>query len=345
MTARKVLILQGILPDYRRPVFNRLADFYDVTIAHSGPSGLKQGDRFKELILPVKAVGRFKLHRPGLVSGLMAQADATIAMFDLAWPAYILPALGIGRPRRFVLWGHRYSASALANNVREALMRRADRVLMYGDHHNARLIAAGIDPQRIVVAHNTMDISNHADFSEHAKDSILFVGRLQDRKRLDVALEAFASLIGRIPGDVMFDIVGDGEPRARLEAQAQALGIADRVRFHGAIRDDELLAQRFARALVYISPGDVGLSVLHSFAYGVPVITYREGHHGPEFHNMVDSENSIIVEPDEDFAERLGEIIQDRDAARRLGSNAYRHYSVERTIDVMIDGFRRAIEG
>jgi glycosyltransferase involved in cell wall biosynthesis len=345
MSSRRVLILQGQLAEYRRPVFNRLADDFAVTVAHSGRAMARADDRFRELILPKRAIGPFHVHARGLIPGLMRDADATIAMFDLGWPAYVLPAFDQQRHGRFILWGHRYGSRPLANRVRERAMRRADALLMYGHEHDARMIAAGIDPARIFHAPNTMDVPNQADFSGADKRSILFVGRLQPRKRLDLALESFAAIIDRIPADIAFDIVGAGEPEAALKAQAIALGIADRVHFHGAITDDERLAQLFAAAFAYVSPGPVGLSVLHSFAYGVPVLTLRDGYHGPEFHNLISGENGLIVDTDEVFAPALLRLITEPGLATRLGAAAFQRYAGERTIGHMIAGFKMAIEG
>jgi glycosyltransferase involved in cell wall biosynthesis len=341
----RLLILQGQLAEYRRPVFNRLADHYTVTVAHAGRAMAREGDRFRELILPVRRFGPFHLHRRGAIPGLMAEADATVAMFDLGWPAYVLPAFTPNRHGRFILWGHRYGARPIANRLREVVMKRADALLMYGTEHHAQMIAAGVDPARIFVAPNTMDVPNHQDYAAATKHSILFVGRLQARKRLDLALDSFAAILAQIPPDIHFDIVGAGEPEAALRAQAAALGIADRVRFHGAITDDAALAQLFATAIAYVSPGPVGLSVLHSFAYGVPVITLRDGYHGPEFHNLAHGDNGLIVERDADFAPALQRLITDPALAARLGAAAYRRYAGERTIDHMIDGFKKAIDG
>ena len=190
-----------------------------------------------------------------------------------------------------------------------------------------------------------MAVENHRDTSAELKHSLLFVGRLQERKRLDVALRAFAALVDRLPTDLVFDIIGDGEPLGSLKALADTLGMAARVRFHGAITDDAVLERYFTTAYAYISPGPVGLSVLHSFAFGVPVLTLRDGYHGPEFHNLVDGENGLIVDDEAAFSDALARLVLEPGLAQRLGHAAYRLYADERSIDVMIDGFVKAIEG
>ena len=47
--------------------------------------------------------------------------------------------------------------------------------------------------------------------------------------------------------------------------------------------DDFVLKSHFSNAIAYVSPGHVGLGVVHAFAYGVPVITISSFKHAPEF--------------------------------------------------------------
>jgi glycosyltransferase involved in cell wall biosynthesis len=343
---KRVLILQGIMAEYRRPVFNRLAEFADVTVAHSGAPAQREGDLFHEVTLPKLKIGPFHLHPPFAIRKLAAHADATIAMFDLGWPSYVLPALLPRAPRgqgRYILWGHRYGARQFANRLREFIMKRADGLLMYGDEHHERMIAAGINPAKIFVAPNTMDVANHLDCSGHPKTTILYVGRLQDRKRLELAIADFAAIMPQISPHIDFEIIGDGPPEAQYKAQVAALGIQDRVRFLGRVDDNMILGQHFSKAIAYVSPGPVGLAVLHSFAFGVPVLTLRDGYHGPEFHNM-NAENSIIVDSDPEFRGALLRLITEPGLAARLGANAYHRYAKERTIAIMVEGFRQVIE-
>ena len=70
-------------------------------------------------------------------------------------------------------------------------------------------------------------------------------------------LDAVAQL-----SEVTLDVVGDGPSRASLREQAAAIGIADRVVFHGYMNEDGVRA-RLAEADVF---------VMTSFAEGLPVV-------------------------------------------------------------------------
>lgn len=341
---KSVLILQGQVAPYRRPLFNALGAHYDVTVLHSGPSAGHVGDRFCELIVPATRIGTFYVQCPRTVTRAAAHADATIAMFDLHWPAYLLQAF-TRRKRRFILHGHRYRGSFLTDAVRDFLMNRADCLLMYGDEEVDKMVARGICRDRIIVAPNTVEVSNHTDFSGEGKSSLIFVGRLQTRKRVDLAIRAFGSLRDALPPDIVFDIVGSGETEKELRQIAVEMGVRDRVIFHGNIEDNEALASLFRRAFAYVSPGPVGLGVLHSFAFGVPVVTLQEGRHGPEFWNLDDGVNAIVAADESSLVEAIKYVCSNPDVTKTLGRNAYRHYSGKRRLSHLVNGFKVAIDG
>jgi glycosyltransferase involved in cell wall biosynthesis len=341
---KSVLILQGEVTAYRQPIFNALANEYDVTVLHSGRPSIGLTDRYAEHIIPVREVGPFFYQSTSRVRSSMRRFDATVSMFDLRWPAFLFPVFG-KRLGRFIFHGHRYSGKWFADGVRDFLMKQADCLLMYGDEEVGLMVERGIDPSKIIIAPNTMDVPNHTDFSNETKTSLLFVGRLQERKRLDLAFEIFARLQGKIPDTIQFDVVGVGEPEHDLRQNAAQLGIAHKVHFHGRIVDNDVLATFFRRAIAYISPGPVGLGVLHSFAFGVPVVTLREGRHGPEFLNLINDHNALIAPDDMAYEAAILQVCTQPELAQRLGRNAYRRYADERTLDHLIAGFRQAIEG
>ncbi len=71
---------------------------------------------------------------------------------------------------------------------------------------------------------------------------VLFVGRLSKAKNVDVLLTALAAVRGRSQ-PLQLAVVGDGPERARLEAQAIALGLGGNVTFHGGVGFDRVIEQ------------------------------------------------------------------------------------------------------
>ena len=100
---------------------------------------------------------------------------------------------------------------------------------------------------------------------------IVYVGRLEAYKRIDVLLEVVARLAPRLP-DVELAVVGRGAARRDLERRARELGVADRVTFTGFVDDperDRLLAGARVCACASTKEG-WGLTVIEANAVGTP---------------------------------------------------------------------------
>ena len=98
---------------------------------------------------------------------------------------------------------------------------------------------------------------------------LLIAGSLVPVKGHALALEALAQLGGRHP-DLVLHIAGEGPCRAALEAQAQAAGIAARVRFHGRVAHDALPALYRAAEFCVLSSWfeTAGMVILEAAACG-----------------------------------------------------------------------------
>ena len=82
----------------------------------------------------------------------------------------------------------------------------------------------------------------------HAVPTVLFVGRLDQEKRVDELIRAMAALPADLPAAL--EVVGDGARRSDWTELAAGLGMGERVRFRGFISEDELL-QAYAGAAVF----------------------------------------------------------------------------------------------
>ena len=343
---KKLLILQNLILPYRKPVYNGLARNYDVTVLHSGTPTVEPEDTYKEILVPVRRLGPFFIQNGIFREISSGKYDVIIAMFDLRWPAYILPVLKSRRRYgRWIFWGHGYGRMRAGNYIRDWLMKKVDAILLYGRETIGEMIRRGVQADKIFVADNTIHVPNHRDCSGHTKSSLLFVGRLQERKKIDLLIEAVARIREKIPENVCLEIVGDGEIRNFLHEKVRELNLKEKVVFHGRVDQHDLLMEFFSRAYAYVSPGYVGLGVLHSFAYGVPVLTHDKSEiHAPEFENLKHRHNAIIYGSDKELEDAMIEICNSPSLTTTFGRNAYNLYSKERTLETMLDGFKKAIE-
>ena len=157
----------------------------------------------------------------------------------------------------------------LADPWVRTFMRTSDAWLVYGSRQARDVVELGADPERVVVAPITALVPEAPGRERRPPDGTiryLFVGRLIERKGLDVLLKAFERVDG---GELR--IAGDGPLREMVEAAAAR---DPRVRLIGHVAGDELV-RAYADADVLIVPSLYeawGLVVHEGLAYGLPVI-------------------------------------------------------------------------
>ena len=164
---------------------------------------------------------------------------------------------------------------------------------------------------------------------------LITVGRLSPPKGFDDAIRALALLR---PGgrEATLWLVGDGPERAALEALARERGVADRVRFLGAL-DHEQLLPLYRRAWLLLAPSRVlangrrdGIPnvIVEAMAMGLPCVGTRAG--GIE-EAIVPGETGELAEPGDpaSLAEAIERVLADPAALERLG-RAARQRALER---------------
>ncbi len=110
------------------------------------------------------------------------------------------------------------------------------------------------------------------------KPRIIYVGRVDPEKSIDVLISAFSKVSERLP-EVEFMIVGDGIAKPDLEEQARDLGLKDKVRFLGRVMPPEL--QEIYRAGdVFATASETetqGIVLIEAAATGLPLVAVDAG--------------------------------------------------------------------
>ena len=125
-------------------------------------------------------------------------------------------------------------------------------------------------------------------------DYVLSVARLEQNKRVDLAVQSVAWW----PEPLSLVVVGEGSQRALVEKAAEEAGVAGRVRFLGAVSDAALIElYRGALAVVYVPfDEDYGLVTLEGFLAAKPVVTAVDSGGTLEF--VADGVNGAVVAPE-----------------------------------------------
>jgi len=184
--------------------------------------------------------------------------------------------------------------------------------------------------------------------------TVLFVGRLERLKGLDIVLNAIAILAGEgiaarliVIGEDSSSGTHEAEPyggeRMRLSALTQELGISDRVQFIGKAGHDELpLYYNIADVCAVPSYSEsFGFVALEAQACGTPVVASRVG----GLRQLVIDEITgftVAGHDPRDYARAMRRIFDDADLRQRMGSAARqlaRTYSWQSTTDRLLAAY------
>ncbi|MGO4120505.1 glycosyltransferase [Arthrobacter sp. YAF16] len=167
--------------------------------------------------------------------------------------------------------------------------------------------------------------SVHADAAANLPDArglrCVIVSRLDDSKNVAASIKAFDVALSRSP-QAYLDIYGDGPARKKLEELVSALGIGDKVTFHGHLVN---AAAEFAtaRLALFTSKSEgFGLTILEALTRGCPVLAF-DVRYGPS--DMIEDGGNGYLIPDGgvgEMASRLGDLLTDDALAERLSKQA-----------------------
>jgi glycosyltransferase involved in cell wall biosynthesis len=232
--------------------------------------------------------------------------------------------------------------SSLRQRQRLSLINSLDGLIAYSQRGAQEYQQLGFPQERIFVAPNAVTPRPAAPLPErhsHFEGApvILFVGRLQARKRIDNLLRACAALPDQLQPRLL--VVGDGP--AREQFQELANDIYPSAEFPGALHGSEL-EPYFKQSDLFVLPGTGGLAVQQAMAHGLPVIV-AQGDGTQD--DLVRAENGWTIPPDDLDALMTGlqTALSDPTALRRMGAASYRIVSQEINLEAMVSVFVRAM--
>lgn len=340
---KKLVFIQNTILHYRKSFYNKLSQFYEVTVIHSGGETVESGDSYSEVIIPMNKIGPFFLQKDLKDSINNLNPNYIIGMFDLRW-IHTFMLLSRKQNWTFLWWGLDTGNNKIATIFKVLIARLGYPIIFYNNFNKDKMNKFGLGNSSLFVANNTFDVGSRVkSYLNPVKNKILFVGSFDFRKRNDVLLNTFSSIISKIPNEIQLLFVGDGDEKSNIEALVKKLGIGSRVIFSGRVDDADKLATYYKEAIFSVSYGQAGLSVLQSLGFGVPYLTKGGAISGGEISNIIHGENGYFCDNSESLKSNMLNLILDLDLSRRLGKNAYDYYSSNCSIENMAQGFVDAI--
>ncbi len=377
MNSTKLLVLQRVLPHYRTGIFMRLKErFPGLTVAYGEPrkneplknDSSRLPDFFRKLrnIYPAGSPNIFATDCSRLIIKL--RPDAVVSVFNTGnlnlYKMLILRKL-LGF--RLILWSFGYDpargfdpANSLSDRIRLRLSKSADAVIFYWD--KGREVVENITGSlpHFFVAPNTLDTSRlealRMEFDAIGRDNLkkelnviqqhhfIFAGRLISDKQVDHLIEAFVSLSKRFE-NCRLTIIGDGPEREKLERISESAG--GNVIFAGEITDDREVGKWLYISNALVMPGRLGLSVVHSFCFGTPVISQKKDSffHGEGIGYLKDGVNGMLAEDGdaEDLERKMEVLITLPEMNDEMRRNALITVANECSVEKFLEGFESAV--
>jgi glycosyltransferase involved in cell wall biosynthesis len=231
--------------------------------------------------------------------------------------------------KSLIFWGHGIYGNEkyIKKRIRLLFYKLADINFVYGNISRNLMIESGFDPKKVYAVYNSLNYNYHKKLFVERTESelqeiktrlfksrnnlpvILFIGRLTREKKISYLLESisFCKLRGN---DFNCLIVGEGEESEELRNLAMVKGISESVYFYGSSYEENINAKLIMLSDCCVSPGNVGLTAIHSLSLGTPVITHNNYfNQGPEVEAIIQDKTGLFFK-ENDVAD-LSFVIED----------------------------------
>jgi glycosyltransferase involved in cell wall biosynthesis len=232
------------------------------TVEVAGGSG---GTVWEQTTLPraVRAAHTDVFFAPGYTAPLTVAAPLVLTIHDVSFfahPEWFSFREGVRR-RQLTAWSARRARTVITDTE----FSRSE-IARHIGVRNVRVIPLGIDPR-------SPDGSNKG--SDDRVPTVLYVGSLFQRRRVDRLIRAFDLVADRVP-DARLEIVGENRTNPHVDFESIRAGCrhGDRVSIRSYV-DDAALASLYDRASVFAFLSEYegfGLTPLEALAAGVPPI-------------------------------------------------------------------------
>ncbi|MFZ1320681.1 MAG: glycosyltransferase family 4 protein [Ignavibacteria bacterium] len=380
----KILILQRIIPHYRTGFFKKFCErFPGTNIFYGQPSSSESLSNARSLDKNIfKACGNLYLNSSGSIffsriyfKLFKHNPDIVISVFNVGnLNIYLLFLLRPILNFKIILWSFGYDPvrgfdpeNNFADKIRLRLSQKADAVIYYWDKGKETVSKFSKRTEHYFTAPNTLDTDKlfllKKEFDLKGKEEIkkelgikevynfIYTGRLLKDKEVDILLRAF-SLIEQKRNDCRLTIIGSGPEMDNLKKLSSSLSLKN-IYFLNEILDDAVTGKWIYSSDAFVMPGRLGLSVVHSFSFGTPIISQnKEGHfHGEGIGYIKDGINGFLVK-DQDInalAEKMEYIISNNkndnneSISNKFRANAFSTAVNDASIEKMMSGFEEAV--
>lgn len=321
---KKVAYFTNIAPHYREQLWLKILESNDKDFhfffGEPSKNGIKPIDfnkkEWNNYLLKIHKLKNFKIRNRlifqlgVLKSILFKKWDVCIFLGDpnliSNWIGSIIARL-IGV--KVIFWGHGLYGSEFGVNlaIRKIFLKISNVNLVYGNWAKDKMLEIGFEESKINVIYNSLDY----DFSFHQRKisieehfyfrmkiffnsnpTLIFIGRLTKQKKVHIILQALNEL--KMEGEnYNLMIIGEGPEKEMLISLSKKYNL--NIFFYGSCYEESIISKFISNADLCVSPGNVGLTAIHSLSYGTPVCTHNDfTKQMPEIEAIIDGETGCL---------------------------------------------------
>jgi len=319
----KLCLIYNYAQHYRAGIFKLISEVYDCDFYFGDSMADVQKLDYSLLQGDVKETHTYRLFggwywQFGIVPLLNKSYTDYILLGETrslsTWLFSILARLFYRRKRVF-FWTHGWygKESRIESFVKKLYFKLPNGgVFLYGNYARELMIKKGFRKDKLFTIHNSLDYEKQIHVRDTLRFSdiynthfhnfgynLIFIGRLTAVKKLDMIIKSLK--ICREGGfDINCTIVGEGTESLKLRDLVERMGLDDRVWFYGPCYDEEKIGELIFNADVCVSPGNVGLTAMHSLVFGTPVITHNKySLQMPEFEAIIEGKTGSFFTYDD----------------------------------------------
>ena len=353
---KKTIYITNIFPLYRKSLWEKLIlnNSFDLDIHFSdyNPMGIKNINTtslepkiqnhlkkiknlwfFNRIIIWQKGV--IKLAAFGTYNNIMFLGEFQILS---TWIAILIAKV---RGKKILLWSHGLygNESYLKKRLRILFYSFAQINIVYEKKAKQLLINEGFQAETIEVIYNSLNFDKQNliysklenreyvnpinFFNNKSLDTVFFVGRITPQKRINELIDSLVILNNK---GVKYNllIIGDGPILNKLKNEYNNFVELGWLHFYGSTYDENELANIIFHSDLCVSPGNIGLTAIHSLTYGTSVASHSNFRNQmPEAEIIKEGENGFMFEENniEDLAIKIDSFLNTKRKSKKVIRN------------------------
>jgi 1,2-diacylglycerol 3-alpha-glucosyltransferase len=338
---KKIIYITNIFPEYRIAIWkcllNSKAFDMDIYFSQKNPLGINSPE-LKDVftndeVSRLHLIKNYWLKKKFLIWQSKIVSTVLFSPFDYllligemnivsSWFSIFIAKL---RGKKIYMWSHGIygNESSIKKYLRLMFLKQSDFIFLYENRAKLLLTQNGFNEKSLAVVYNSLNfelfetlykglLNTHKNkfitfFKNNSLPTILFIGRLTKTKKLTLLIEAVKKLN---QANIRYNllIVGSGEDHKYLKNIYTSLIDQGWVHFYGNCYDNDKTSKLIYHSDLCVSPGNIGLTAIHSLSYGTPVASHNNfNNQMPEIEAIIDGENGFLFEENnlDDLANKI----------------------------------------